>query len=75
MLHIFSYLKHHENSNIVFDPNYIDWQAASFEQHDWTELYRDASESLPLNAPKPRGNPVQINSFVVADHAGNRVTR
>jgi hypothetical protein len=75
VLHIFSYLKHHENSNIVFDPNYIDWQAASFEQHDWTELYRDASESLPLNAPKPRGNPVQINSFVVADHAGNRVTR
>jgi hypothetical protein len=23
LLHIFAYLKHHENSNIVFDPNYI----------------------------------------------------
>jgi len=30
---------------------------------------------MPTNAPPPRGNPVQINCFVGADHAGNRVTR
>jgi hypothetical protein len=39
------------------------------------DLYPDAEETLPLNAPSPRGLPVQINSFVDADHADNLVTR
>jgi hypothetical protein len=74
VLHIFSYLKHHTNSHMVFNPNYISWDQASFTEYDWKEFYLDAKESVPLNAPEPRGNPVQINAFVDADHAGNQVT-
>ena len=39
------------------------------------EKYPDAEEDLPLNAPEPRGNPIQINCFVDSDHAGDRITR
>ena len=28
-----------------------------------------------MNMPEPRGKPIQINCFVDADHAGNKVTR
>jgi hypothetical protein len=30
VFHIFSYLKHHLNSHLVFDPNYVTWEQASF---------------------------------------------
>jgi hypothetical protein len=75
VFHIFSYLKAHLNSHMVFDPNYISWEHATFEQQDWKELYSEASKAIPPNAPHPRGNPVQINAFVDANHAGNKVTR
>jgi hypothetical protein len=75
VFHIFSYLKHHLNSHLVFDPNYVTWDQASFQEFDWTEFYHDAKESIPLDAPQPRGHAVQINAFVDADHAGNKITR
>jgi hypothetical protein len=59
----------------VFDSKYLTWGNASFEQRDWTEFYKDATESIPLNAPEARGYSVQINAFVDANHAGNKVTR
>ena len=30
---------------------------------------------MPLNAPAPRGLPLQVNCFVDSDHAGDRITR
>ena len=39
------------------------------------EIYVDACEDLPTNAPIPRGKSVQLNCFVDADHGGDRVTR
>ena len=39
------------------------------------ELYTDAVEDLPSNAPEPRGKSVQINCFVDADHASDKITR
>ena len=38
-------------------------------------LYPDAKEYLPHDIPEPRGEPIQLNVFVDADHAGDRVTR
>ena len=38
-------------------------------------FYPGAKESIPDNALPPRGKAVQINVFVDADHAGNKVTR
>jgi hypothetical protein len=73
--HIFSYLKHHLNSQLVFDPNHVEWETDSFVNYDWQEFFHDAQEAIPPNAPAPRGQEVQINAFVDADHAGNKVTR
>jgi len=33
-LHIFCYLKHHLNAHLVFDPNYVSWDRAGFQEHD-----------------------------------------
>jgi hypothetical protein len=74
-LHIFSYLKYHATSHLIFGPNYVSWENASFQDHDWKEFYHDAKESIPPNAPEPRGHVVQMNAFIDANHAGNKVTR
>eukprot|EP00957_Ditylum_brightwellii_P039583 2994499-Ditylum_brightwellii.AAC.1 len=39
------------------------------------EFYPDAKEEMPLDIPEPRGKEVQINCFVDADHALDRVTK
>jgi hypothetical protein len=73
--HIFSYLKHNPIAVMVFDDRYVEWNEADFPQYDWSQIYRGAEEAIPPNMPEPRGRAVQINCFVDADHAGNRVTR
>jgi hypothetical protein len=75
VFNIFGYLKAHLNSHLVFDPQYVTWEQASFEQYDWKDFYNDAKEAIPPNAPAARGHPVQINAFVDANHAGNKITR
>jgi hypothetical protein len=75
VLHIFAYLKHHEQSNVVFDPNEVNWDESQFSKHNWQDFYKDVKEAVPPNAPPPRGASVQMNVFADADHAGNRVTR
>ena len=39
------------------------------------DLYPDTEDSLPLNMPEPRGNPIYINTFVDSGHARNIFTR
>jgi hypothetical protein len=73
--HIFSYLKKHERCTMVFDDAMLTFSADDFPIFDWTNFYGDVTEAIPTNAPKPRGNPVQINVFVDANHAGNQLTR
>ncbi|MGH3056456.1 MAG: Ty1/Copia family ribonuclease HI, partial [Gaiellaceae bacterium] len=75
VLHIFAYLKSHKRSTMVFDDTRANIAESKFAQHDWTEFYRDAKEGIPSNAPLARGNCVQMNCFVDANHAGDRVTR
>jgi hypothetical protein len=74
LFHIFAYLKSHKRSTMVFDDSHVDIDESKFQIHDWQEFYHDAQESMPPNAPEPRGNLVQMNSFVDSDHAGNRIT-
>ena len=73
--HIFAYLKAHDRSCLVFDPRYPTHDETRFKPADWADLYPGAEEAIPLNAPKPRGNPVDVMCYVDADHAGCRVTR
>jgi hypothetical protein len=72
---IYGYLKQHNRSTMVFDDASIEWKDTDFPKNNWQDFYRDAKESIPPNAPEPCGMPVQINAFVDANHARNRVTR
>jgi hypothetical protein len=73
--HIYSYLKKHERCTMVFDDAPVIFGEADFPVFEWTDFYGDVKESIPPNAPEPRGNPVQTTAFVDANHAGNQVTR
>ena len=82
-LHVFKYLKDHNRSRVVFDPSYVDINDDHLSPDDraatkakyMKELYPDAVQFKPGNAPRPRGRPVQITCFVDADHAGDKITR
>jgi len=81
--HIFNYLEHHNRSGIVLDPEKFRLDLTGENPSDSTieraktmrDLYPDAEEDIPPNAPTPLGRSVQINLFVDADHAGDMVTR
>ena len=82
-LHVFKYLKYHGRSKCVFDPSYVNIndhhlpieEQATTKSKYMKELYPDAVEYKPQNAPEPKGAKVQITCFVDADHAGDQVTR
>jgi hypothetical protein len=83
-INICYYLKYHNRSWIVMNPNRFDveWQPRNNDEvhpreraKAMKELYPDATDELPHNMPEPRGRGVDISVFVDADHAGNRVTR
>jgi hypothetical protein len=38
-------------------------------------MYGDVTEELPPNSPKPLGKGFIMRAFVVADHAGDKLTR
>jgi len=60
---------------MVFDDAYINWNENDFTSYDWTDFYDNVREEIPKNAPQPRGKPVQLNVFVDANHARNKLTR
>ena len=77
-LHIFKYLELHKANEIAMDPAYHDIENLDLVEARMTamkEMYPDAIEDIPPNAPPPRGNPVEINCFVDSDHAGDKTTR
>lgn len=73
--HIYAYLKRHERCTMVFDEALVTFSEADFPTFDWTDFYGPVVESIPPNAPEPRGNPVEMTAFVDANHAGNQITR
>jgi len=73
-LHIFAYLKKHERSTLVFDDSVPTFDH-TFQDVNWSEHYPGAKEEVPHGAPEIRGRPVEMTSFVDADHAGDQATR
>jgi hypothetical protein len=67
-LHIFSYLKRHRKSAMVFDNTLPNIDESIFQQN-----YRDAQEKLPLNAPEPKGKPIRMYCFCDSNHAGDHI--
>ena len=43
-----------------------------FNKGDWSNLYRDAKETIPMNAPEPCNKEVKIHMFVDSDYAGDK---
>ena len=72
--YLYGYLKAHDRSTMVFDTEYINWCDDDFPEQDWTKFYRDVKSDFPPNAPEPKGMPVQINTFIDASHARNKLT-
>ena len=74
---IFTYLKTHHNTEMVFDPSEVSIDHSLFDKQDWTNAQYgvDVKEELPSNAPVPRGQGFTISAYVDSDHAGDMITR
>ena len=86
MHHIFSYLKCHQNTEMVFDPSEPQLDMADFPREDWSlSIYGDVKEELPpqkpfkesgpADMPEPRGKAFKIVTYVDCDLGGDLVTR
>ena len=72
---IFAYLDQHHNSQLVFDLCYPVVNERDFIKYNWSKIYGDMKESIPPNAPEPRGREVELKMFVDTDHAGDQRNR
>ena len=77
LYHIFSYLKVHHNTEMVFDPSDPIIDYSLFERQDWStaEYGTDLKEELPGNAPEARGQGFTLSAYVDSDRAGDSITR
>jgi hypothetical protein len=75
LFHVFTYLKNHDRSTMVFDDLYPTFGDAKFSECNWTELYPDVCEPMLENMPVPRGKHAVMSCFVNADHAGCKEMR
>ena len=68
VIHVFKYLKYHSRSKCVFDSTYVNIndnplpleEQSANKAKFMKEMYPDAIEYKPQNAPKPKGKKVQI---------------
>jgi hypothetical protein len=76
-IRIFGYLKHNAKGRIVFDPSDPNYDDIDFTmQHDWTDLYPDAMEAVPEEAPVSKNKKLlKLTAIVDASHASDLVTR
>ncbi len=58
--HIMAYLGSHHNSHLCMDPTYPNIDDDQLPIMAWKEFYNKATKSIPPNAPKPLGKPVDI---------------
>jgi hypothetical protein len=75
VIRMFTYLKKHLKSRLVYDPRIVDMSDIPFAKCNWEEQYPDAEEPIPHDMPEPLGNPVKITVFCDASHADCLVTR
>ena len=52
-VHVMVHVGQRYNSKLVYDPWYPEIDHSVFKKCDWSEIYRDANEAIPMNAPKP----------------------
>ena len=77
MKKVFGYLRSFPKGKILIDVNDppIRRIADTGKVHDWIEFYPDATEDLPKDRPKARGELCTLTCYVDADHARDMATR
>jgi hypothetical protein len=73
--HVFGYLIKHARSRMVFEKMVLEIDQSHSRKVDWTEIYPEAKEAIPQDAPELRGVLVVMSCFVDSDHAACRLTR
>ena len=79
-LHMFSYLKSHADSEMLFDPSRVEFDKDLFPKTDWgysiyAQAASDSQEELPRDISKSRSKGMDMRVYVDSDHAGDTVTR
>jgi hypothetical protein len=69
VLRIFSYLKTHDRSRLVFDHKKRDCSHSNFTDYDWKDQYPGKEDESPPGMPEAFGKLVQINFFCDAANA------
>ena len=60
-VHVMAHVGQRYNSRLVYDSSHPDIDHSVFKKCDWSELYRDAKEAIPMNAPEPQSKEVDIH--------------
>jgi hypothetical protein len=70
LMHIIGFLRINHNSRMAYDSSYPTIDMNVFKPNDWKSFYGNVEESIPNNAPEPRGKDVDLRLYVDSDHAG-----
>jgi hypothetical protein len=73
-MHIFGFLRINHNSRMAYDPSYPTINMNVFKPNDRKSFYGNIEESIPSNAPEPRGKNVDLQLYVNSNHAGEKRT-
>ena len=71
----FGFLRINHISLMAYDPLYPTIDLNVFKHNNWKSFYGNVKESIPSNAPKPRGKDVDLQLYVDSDHAGEKRMR
>jgi hypothetical protein len=75
LLYMFGFPKINHNLRMAYDPSYPTIDMSAFKECNWKQFYGDVKETIPSNAPEPRGKEVDLRMNVDSDHAGEKWTR
>ena len=56
----------------MYDCLYLEIDHSVFKECDLSAFYKDAKETVHVNAPEPQQKEVDICMFVDSDHAGGK---
>ena len=54
---------------MAYDPSYPTIDMNFFKRNNWKSFYGNVEESIPSNAPEPRGKDVDLRLYDDSDHA------
>ena len=75
VVRIFGYLKYNPSFPLRSRTEETQIDGSVFTETDWSDIYENAAEVIPLNMSKPAGIGVRLTVFIDANHAGNKVNR